>query len=1151
MAAVCAFVTLALALLLFGVVLDCWILPDGLSVQGRFYYGVFGLAFTLFFFIWRLIPVFLKRVNVLFAAKELETAWEDKHNLTINWLQLCKLGTNPNNNADPTSIRQEVLRGVLLQAADNAHAHSETSVDYTKLIRWGVAFAVVVAVCSAYVVFSSKNPFVGARRIITPLAEIERPQALTFKTITPGDVVAYQGDVLEIEAEIPGTDNSSDVEILYSTSDGRLVDVAVPMESLGTSKFHAEFPDDSIGLVENVSYRVVVGRGTRIESSSESYIVEVRPLPSFRVEKVTLTFPEYTGIAKQTFENQGDVRAVEGTYVSLTARCNADLERASFLPDGERPRAQKMKIDANNPKLATVDFNLEWVEKNGGGGNTTNEQSFSFYQVVSHDVDGEENRDIQDYPVSIVADLPPTIRWDSAHEEIVEIPLNDVLHLKLVAEDPDFSLRSASLMFAFHNLNEENEELSNRPVPKPIELSFSSSTNLKRDYSSGPTPFVGVNSISCEISPEKLGLSIGDEVEYWAVAYDSKLPNPNSGVTERRIFSVVAPVTNPHGINVDSPEPDEKGKQEGASSPNESSNGDGENQDDNPSKGSEQTDGDQEGSPTDSGKPNSSQNDNQSEQQNGLPNETSGEGEEKNESDEHSSNSDEQKNESDETNGGTNDSNQNYAPNQEEQKGSADSNGSNAPNSGNQNNQKQDDPKGASPSESRADQQGAASPDPSDNLQSETSPGVSPNEAFEKILDYINETDPSAGEGAQNNNDVREDPFDSEQSNRNSNTPSNGNRTPAEDQNTGAKQSDEKEVDPDFNSDVEIPPSDDRRELPTRTSSQKPDPNAPSYQAENPDSIDPNTSRKEGDVDPNTNNFLGHNPSEDSPNTDNVDENANIMLDPDDQAQPVAADEIDPNAAEAKGNPNSDVMEAPYEVDQQQNNKNNLGKNSQNDIGKRQLPGGINGNGNSPNDDYDNHTLNDASNEPGSEKDHGQSVSQNDDKQTPSNGNSNDDSARQGGGGGTGMGEVESERQTLAPADSPKLQYAEKATNLVLGYLEDSLKDKVDHKLLDELGWTEEQLNAFLKRWQKMRDEAENGNEQELKNYLKALEETTLDLKKLGSDEDDSSPGENKRIDKQFQNRSTNEATRIKTPDRLTERVRAFTQGVSQGVEKR
>ena len=69
MAAVCAFTTLALALLLFGVVLDCWILPNGLSFQGRVYYAIFGLAFTLVFLVWRLIPVFLRRVNVLFAAK--------------------------------------------------------------------------------------------------------------------------------------------------------------------------------------------------------------------------------------------------------------------------------------------------------------------------------------------------------------------------------------------------------------------------------------------------------------------------------------------------------------------------------------------------------------------------------------------------------------------------------------------------------------------------------------------------------------------------------------------------------------------------------------------------------------------------------------------------------------------------------------------------------------------------------------------------------------------------------------------------------------------------------------------------------------------------------------------------------------------------
>ena len=86
------------------------------------------------------------------------------------------------------------------------------------------------------------------------------------------------------------------------------------------------------------------------------------------------------------------------------------------------------------------------------------------------------------------------------------------------------------------------------------------------------------------------------------------------------------------------------------------------------------------------------------------------------------------------------------------------------------------------------------------------------------------------------------------------------------------------------------------------------------------------------------------------------------------------------------------------------------------------------------------------------------------------------------------MGETGANRQTLAPADAPKLQYAEQATNLVLEYLEDSLKDKIDRDLLDELGWTEEQLRDFLRRWQKMRNEAEKGNEQDLAVYLKALE---------------------------------------------------------------
>ncbi|MBP5620781.1 MAG: hypothetical protein J6X44_02070, partial [Thermoguttaceae bacterium] len=876
-------------------------------------------------------------------------------------------------------------------------------------------------------------------------------------------------------------------------------------------------------------------------------------LPSFRVDKITLTFPEYTGLAKQTFENQGEVRAVEGTQVSLTARCNANLERASFLPDGERPLAQRMKVDDNNPKLASIDFNLEWVEKNDDR-RLPNAQPFSFYQIVSHDVDGQENRDIQNYPVSIVADLPPTIRWESAPDELVEIPLNEVLHLKMAAEDPDFSLRSASLFFAFHNLNEENDDLKDRTPPEPIELFFSSSRQQKADNSKGPTPYVGLNYISCEVSPEKLGLSVGDEVEYWAVAYDSKLPNPNSGVTERRIFAVVAPVANPNGINAESSEPDKE--EEPSSSQNDESSGNGNNQGEQPpSNGSEQTDGNQSDSPENAGESNSSQTDNQDKTDG-----SSAEGKEENQNGENSSGAGERNNKPDETNKSTNGSNQSSLSDQEDQgknegtTGSNDANQNGSDHDGpNQNGSDQNDPNSTSSpsSESENSQQEASSPTSNNNRPSQTPQNVSPSEAFEKILDYINESATPSSEGMQEENETGQKTSASEQSNGGSSASNNENSTSDEDHSSETRQSDEREVAPDFDPGQDIPQSNEKRELPTRPSSQKPNPNAPSYQAENPDSIDANASRKQGKVDPNTNDFLGQNPNEDLPVTNNANKNANIVVDPMDQSQPVVAEAVDPKATEAKGNPNSDVSEAPYEIDQQQNDKAGRGNNSQANIGKSQLPEGFDGKEDFLNDENNARSQNDSLKKQGNEKNNNQNVDQSD-EQSASNSNSSENSKRQRGGGGTGMGETESERQTLAPADSPKLQYAEQATNLVLEYLEDSLKNDVDRELLNELGWTEEQLRDFLKHWQKMRDEAGNGGKKEFESYLKALEETTLDFQEADPEGDVLSPiGKNKRNDKPFQNGSSNEASRIKTPDRLSERVRAFTQGVSQGADKR
>jgi hypothetical protein len=49
------------------------------------------------------------------------------------------------------------------------------------------------------------------------------------------------------------------------------------------------------------------------------------------------------------------------------------------------------------------------------------------------------------------------------------------------------------------------------------------------------------------------------------------------------------------------------------------------------------------------------------------------------------------------------------------------------------------------------------------------------------------------------------------------------------------------------------------------------------------------------------------------------------------------------------------------------------------------------------------------------------------------------------------------------------LEYAKKATDLVLDYLEQS-REAPDPKLLQDLNWTKEDLERFAQRWQKLRD---------------------------------------------------------------------------------
>ncbi len=1115
--AFCACATLALAILFLGALCDSWLLSSGLSIRGRLFFVVFLLVASLARLVWKLVPVLRRRVNSLYAAKVLEETQHDRHNLTINWLQLCRDGSlnAVTSETSPLSeqaleTRRAVLDNVVLQAArQSRRAPEETTVDCTSLIRWGIALTALVLICAVYVVLSPKNLFVSVARIVAPTSKIERPQALRFESVEPGDVDVFQGDFIDVVATIPGAKISENVEILWSTEDGRITDVSIPMESSGPNRFQANFPAEKDGFSENLSYMIVAGRGSQFESASNVYRVSVRPQPSFRVEKTTLQFPEYTGLSPQTFESQGDLRALENTTVEITARANERLARAFFLPDGDQTRAVRMTIDPNEPDLATISFPLRWQDPDA----QELRPEFSTYSLQSEDVNGEKNRDAQVYTVSILEDLPPTIVWDAENTGVVQAPLNDVLPVKFTAEDPDYSLRRVLLRVAYANLN-QGDLSDQKPDPEPIELPF---PGLKTSSDpTKPTPFIGPQSLSYQLTPEELGLEVGDELEYWGVAFDSKTPDANVGMTEKRIFVVVEPVENPRGSN-DEPE---ENPDEGAGASSDDAPSQGENASD-----SQQNNGDQGQNNSDQPEDSNQTGDNSD---SSAPDGVGESGDESGESSpnlgdaqgqEEASAGGESEEDSQNSNGG--DENGESGDDSGQQGDNSDESSSQSSSSGGENSEQQGDTASENEEES-----GEVSESPTD-----------PNAAFQKILDYMNAQQKDSGDDESGSGDDEKGTEGQEGAD--------GERAPTDRHDD--VQDNREEVDPNFHSDSDLGAPEEKRELPTRTSPDKPDENLPSYQADNPEDVD-SSSRRHGDVDPDTSNFLAQNADPDAqegPRSNEKRNEDNIMLDPLDQSQQTAADSIDPNASEAQGGKNPPPEGGASEVDPDAPNDPNRTRSpaAGQDLNDQQPTAGGGAGGSDGPSGSDNSDEGEGSGGNSSDK-------QSDENNVaPSSGDSDEDGVAHGGGSsGSGRGEIEASEERLSPADAPRLQYAEEATNLVLEYLEDNMKDKIDERLLNELGWTEAETRAFLAKWQRMRDDARGDDETARERYLDAL-------KKVGLDE--YAPLDSGAAIDELRERNPNdppirsgarEATRIKTPDRLSDRVRAFNRGVSMGT---
>jgi hypothetical protein len=114
----------------------------------------------------------------------------------------------------------------------------------------------------------------------------------------------------------------------------------------------------------------------------------------------------------------------------------------------------------------------------------------------------------------------------------------------------------------------------------------------------------------------------------------------------------------------------------------------------------------------------------------------------------------------------------------------------------------------------------------------------------------------------------------------------------------------------------------------------------------------------------------------------------------------------------------------------------------------------------------------------------------------------------------------------------------------MLEYLEEQLKNKPSQKLLDKLGWTEEQLRDYHKKWKELAEQSKqnavpnNGNQgkDQWKEFLKSIglvpEQYRSATRKSNASAKDNKPA--------------TETQRYAPPEKIRERFKRYTEGIGK-----
>jgi hypothetical protein len=473
---------------------DHWVMPGGLGFWGRLTALFVFLTLVAVFLARQVLPLLLLRINPLYAAYTIERSRPALKNGLLNFLFF---------RADHAGMSEAVYQAIEEQAATNlAKVHVEAAVDRSKLIQIGYVLVGIILACAAYTLFSPKDLFTSASRVVMPWADLQAPTRTLIAELEPGDSQAFRGQQVTVKARIEGLPTGAKVRLLYSTVDGQTVDRAIEMTLPPDGyKYAAVLPAGDATLQQPLSYRIEAG-----DAVTRQYMLHVVAAPTIAVESVEYKYPAYTGLLAQTVEQQGDVKAIEGTQVTIHALANEPIQSAYIDFDGDATLDQRMQVDGEKAQ-ATFTAALQ---------PDRTKAAHHSYQLVFKNEAGQQNLQPVQHQIEVTRDLAPEIQFVLPKKDEIDLPLNGAVDLEVVANDPDFALRRIKLSTAGDN----------RPLKDVMLLD-----EVRRGQ------FVR----KIRFTPGKLGLKAGDVIVYSAVAEDNKDPLPNRTETPQRRIRLISP----------------------------------------------------------------------------------------------------------------------------------------------------------------------------------------------------------------------------------------------------------------------------------------------------------------------------------------------------------------------------------------------------------------------------------------------------------------------------------------------------------------------------------------------------------------------------------------------------------------------------------